>query len=64
MSDDVKCFRCGARPKIIMHLNIDGREIPMCPRCEFDFCLFLEGHAIDNLVCVQGDQYVRKEDKE
>lgn len=64
MDETVKCFRCGAQPKILMNLKIDDREIKMCPRCEYDFCLFLEGHAIDNLVCVQRDRYVRKEEKE
>ena len=62
MTDEaLKCFRCGAQPKILMNMKFDDSEVKMCPQCFADFGLFMQGHAIDRYVCVERGHYVRKE---
>ena len=63
MNND-KCFRCGAQMKILVNIDLDHTGIKLCPQCVADFGLFLEGYAIDRLVCVERGHYVRKEEEE
>ena len=60
----IKCFRCGAQPKILISMDIDQANIKLCPQCVADFGLFLQGHAVDRAICVKRGHYVRKEDEE
>lgn len=61
---EIKCFRCGAQPKILMTMTINDSEVKMCPQCFRDFGMFMEGHAVDRYVCVERGHYVRKEEEE
>lgn len=66
MTDDYssKCFRCEAKPKILMNFEINQSTIKLCPRCLADFGLFIQGHAVHSNILVKGESYVRKEEVE
>lgn len=61
---EIKCFRCGATPKILMNMKFDESVVKMCPDCFRDFGMFMEGHVVDMMACVKRGQYVRKEEEE
>ena len=54
--DDKQCFRCGARPKLMISPVIDGKPVHLCIDCYRDFILCLEGYAVNTLIkCVRED---------
>lgn len=54
--DDKKCFRCEARPKVIISPVIDGKHVHLCVDCYRDFILMLEGYAVSSWAkCRRGD---------
>lgn len=61
---EIKCFRCGAQPKLLMSLKIDETEVKMCPQCFADFGMFMDGRVIDRMICVKRDHYIRKKEEE
>lgn len=58
----IRCFRCGAHPNVLINMTVNEAEFKMCPQCFADFGLFLQGHAIDKMVCVERGHYIRKKE--
>ena len=61
---EIKCFRCGAQPKVLVSVDIDQTTVKFCPQCIADLGLFLEGHAVERYIRVEKGHYVRKEMEE
>lgn len=51
--DDEKCFRCGARPKVMITPVIDNKPVHLCIDCYRDLILCLGGCVVNPLVKVQ-----------
>ena len=62
--ENIKCFRCGAQPKILINMTIDDKLVKLCPLCYYEYNLFLEGHAIEKMILVERGHYKRKEEEE
>ena len=60
----IKCFRCGAQPKILISMDIDKSNIKLCPECVADFGLFLQGYVVDKRVYLERGHPIKKEDEE
>ena len=58
--DDKKCFRCGARRKVLVNIKIDDGHICLCGDCYRDYALFFEGYVVNPMVMVDD----KKEAKE
>ena len=51
--DDKQCFRCGARPKVVISPVIDSKPVHLCIDCYRDFILCLEGCVVNPVIKVQ-----------
>ena len=51
--EDETCFRCGARPKVMITPVIDSKPVHLCIDCYRDFILYLEGCVVNPPVKVQ-----------
>ena len=60
MSDEPECFRCKAKPKILVNMNIDDKIIKLCPQCYYEHLLFLEGCVINEMVHIGRSCYVKE----
>ena len=60
MSDKVACFRCKSVNMFMTGVKISDTLIYLCPKCYFDFTLYLAGCVVNPMVMV-GD---KKEGKE
>ena len=47
--DDEKCFRCGARPKVLITPVIDNKSFHLCIDCYRDLILMLEGCSVNRM---------------
>ena len=62
--DAVKCFRCGAQPKVLLSMTINDGEIKLCSQCLADFGRFIEGYVVDTCVVIKRGVRIRKEEEE
>lgn len=63
MSDEPRCFRCRAKPKILIHMKIDDKVIQLCPRCFYEHSLFLDGCVINEMVHIGRSSYLKEEEE-